>query len=772
MGRFRFFLIVFIVQFVYYWIPGYFMPILTSFSIICFINDNNIVLGQLTGFYGLGIGALQLDWQSVTAFLQSPILYPWWALLNVLVGFIGIYWIIVPILYYTHADAKLLPIFSGDSYAKDGTLYNYSLITDDGVRLNQTAYEQYGDAVLTPTFEVTFCIQVAVITAIIVHVILYHGKFILKQFNMSVYEATNDVHGSLMAKLAKEVPEYWYTLLFLSLFVCSAIVCELAALMPWYYLFVIISIDFVLLLPSGIIKAITNQDIDLDLLMSLLGGLVLKGNAVANMTFRTYGYTAQRRSLTFIGCLKLGHYMKIPPRVMFTMLVVSTLIGSTMSYVAAYIIINYFKGLCSNNNWLCPKVRVFKEISHYLGTIGTANFLHAHSVTPYFFLVGALCPIPAWLLHKRFPKVRWLKYVHFPVMLASLSQIPPIHTATYPTWIFIGFIFNYVIQKRAPDWWNKYAYIFSAAMSAGVGAALIFVAFLPAFPVHWWGNAQNEVEGDGCKYSTANYYGVEPSIPRPRMEILEDKFELYLDYHLITQTASSETALALLLSLYNIFEIRFTHNNRCAHTLYGIIFADGNELGKGLRTILASWDYRIKNRSTIQRTIPTTTTNNGRVYTQIVPSIKPATSTITDSHTNSFEDDDDDLIQSSGITTIQLQKQFSEATAMRTEQLKPDDTILKSTLAVATSVRKENEPHTKSSLTIEAVVYSSSTTENQKEESERPLSSATVSSEQVELQQKQMLRAVCLTDITNIGVNTRKRPKRSTRLQVKRVRRR
>ncbi|CAF3874178.1 unnamed protein product, partial [Didymodactylos carnosus] len=63
--------------------------------------------------------------------------------------------------------------------------------------------------------------------------------------------------------------------------------------------------------------------------MSFLGGLVLKGNAIANMTFRTYGYTTQRRSLTFISCLKLGHYMKIPPRAMFTMLVVNTLIGST-----------------------------------------------------------------------------------------------------------------------------------------------------------------------------------------------------------------------------------------------------------------------------------------------------------------------------------------------------------------------------------------------------------------------------------------------------------
>ncbi|CAF4130357.1 unnamed protein product, partial [Didymodactylos carnosus] len=42
------------------------------------------------------------------------------------------------------------------------------------MRLNQTAYEQYGGAMLTPAFTVTFCIQFAVITSIIVHTILYH----------------------------------------------------------------------------------------------------------------------------------------------------------------------------------------------------------------------------------------------------------------------------------------------------------------------------------------------------------------------------------------------------------------------------------------------------------------------------------------------------------------------------------------------------------------------------------------------------------------------
>ena len=38
---------------------------------------------------------------------------------------------------------------------------------------------------------------------------------------------------------------------------------------------------------------------------------------VANICFKTYGYISMSQSLTFLADLKLGAYMKIPPRTMF-----------------------------------------------------------------------------------------------------------------------------------------------------------------------------------------------------------------------------------------------------------------------------------------------------------------------------------------------------------------------------------------------------------------------------------------------------------------------
>lgn len=47
-------------------------------------------------------------------------------------------------------------------------------------------------------------------------------------------------------------------------------------------------------------------------------GYAYPGRPVANMCFKVYGYISMVQALTFVSDLKLGHYMKIPPRIMFS----------------------------------------------------------------------------------------------------------------------------------------------------------------------------------------------------------------------------------------------------------------------------------------------------------------------------------------------------------------------------------------------------------------------------------------------------------------------
>lgn len=129
------------------------------------------------------------------------------------------------------------------------------------------------------------------------------------------------------------------------------------------------------------------------------------------------------------------------------------------------------------------------------------------------FLIGALLPIPFWLIMKKYPEVKWLKYIHMPIMLSATGVMPPAPPGNFPSWFLAGFFFNCVLFRCARSWWKRYAYVFSAAMDCGVAIGVLFIFFLLQnngieFPT-WWGTGGPT--GDGCPLSFANYSGIIPS---------------------------------------------------------------------------------------------------------------------------------------------------------------------------------------------------------------------------------------------------------------------
>jgi Zn-dependent M16 (insulinase) family peptidase len=51
-------------------------------------------------------------------------------------------------------------------------------------------------------------------------------------------------------------------------------------------------------------------------------GYIYPGYPIANMCFKVYGNISMKQAVTFLEDFKLGHYMKIPPRAMFTVQVI------------------------------------------------------------------------------------------------------------------------------------------------------------------------------------------------------------------------------------------------------------------------------------------------------------------------------------------------------------------------------------------------------------------------------------------------------------------
>lgn len=71
-------------------------------------------------------------------------------------------------------------------------------------------------------------------------------------------------------------------------------------------------------MPIGIIQAITNIQLGLNLLTEYVVGYLVPGRPVAMMIFKNYGYICCTQALGFAQDMKLGHYMKVPPRSMFS----------------------------------------------------------------------------------------------------------------------------------------------------------------------------------------------------------------------------------------------------------------------------------------------------------------------------------------------------------------------------------------------------------------------------------------------------------------------
>ncbi|CAF1245356.1 unnamed protein product [Didymodactylos carnosus] len=375
LSRMKFFLLATIGQIIYYWFPAYIFPLLMTFSCICMINPDNIIIAQLTGYYGLGMGTLVFDWNTITQVIGSPILVPYWALINLLIGFLFFTWFFIPIIYYSNLwNFKNLPIAGYPKLDQSG---GYAFFTADGnvfvpnlqYIFDPTYAENLPPVLYDPTTATASYLIFASLAALAVHTILYHGKEIFHHFRTSLEKRENDIHCTLMSKY-KELPEWWYILLFVISFVLSALVCHYGEFMPWYYLFIAIPFTFVCLLPIGIVQATTTVDILPIFVARILGGVLFADffKAASLMTFMVYAYQMQTKALSLILNLKFAHFLKISPRTLFMTQLSITIISVIIRYLITNYLLTFNHQLCDDDSdWPCPNL---DQLTLYVAIIG------------------------------------------------------------------------------------------------------------------------------------------------------------------------------------------------------------------------------------------------------------------------------------------------------------------------------------------------------------------------------------------------------------------
>ncbi|KAG0203913.1 hypothetical protein BGX28_003965 [Mortierella sp. GBA30] len=513
-SRNMFFFVIAAASFVYYWLPGYIFPLLTSISWLCWINRDSLLLNQLgSGLKGVGYGSFTLDWSSMSAWLPSPLAIPFWAQANMLAGFVFFVWFLIPIMYYTNRyDGKLFPIYNTKIYDDVGQPYNLTRVLVNNT-LDEEAYSAYSPVRITAFFATMYGQGLCALGAIVSHALLYHGKDIWRRIR-SAKQKDEDIHARLMDQYP-ECPDWWYYTTFVLACGLSILTVELypSSDMTWWHIIVAMALAAVWTLPMGILVAITSQAPTISMISEWVFGVIAPGKPIGNMIFKTYGFITVQQAILFTQDLKLGHYMKVPPRDMFIFQMVGTFAAALVSMGTTTYLMNSIDGICSEAAYpfTCPSANVFSASSVVWGVVGPLKFLSPSSMyypIVWFFFIGFLIPVPFYLLSLKYPN-SWVKDVNMAAFMLGGGPFPPAGASIMPTWALIGFVFNFVIKRRHFGWWSKYNYVMSAALDAGVAISALVIFFALqnnniAMP-QWWGNNSGSI--DQCPRVTQNWAG-------------------------------------------------------------------------------------------------------------------------------------------------------------------------------------------------------------------------------------------------------------------------
>ncbi|KFY59719.1 hypothetical protein V497_04122 [Pseudogymnoascus sp. VKM F-4516 (FW-969)] len=437
-SRWKFFFVVWLSAFAFYFLPGLLMPALSYFSVITWFWPDNVVVANLFGVSsGLGLFPVTFDWAQI-AYIGSPLTTPFWAAMNVVGGLVVVMWIIAPICYYNNVFySAYMPILSSAVFDNTGKVYDVARILTPDFLFDRAAYENYSRVFMPITYILSYGLQFAALASLLTHTACWHGRDIMRQWRNSLeevrgqakigYEALpgapqrgrrgrraslepgvedtlnqEDVHNRLMRRY-KDAPMWWYLATFVSMTAIGIFVVEYYPVhLPWYGLLLALGLCALLFIPTGIVAAITNQHSSTYLINQLACGALFPGRPVANMVFVTYGYICSAQGIKFSSDLKLGHYMKIPPRLLFSVQMAATLVSSlTQISVLNWMFANV-RGICTTdavNGFSCPLARVHFNGSILWGVVGPGEFFGPNATyrpLVWCFLIGAIAPIPLW----------------------------------------------------------------------------------------------------------------------------------------------------------------------------------------------------------------------------------------------------------------------------------------------------------------------------------------------------------------------------------------
>lgn len=191
--------------------------------------------------------------------------------------------------------------------------------------------------------------------------------------------------------------------------------------------------------------------------------------------------------------------------------VVGTIIAAFVHLGTAWWLMSTVPDICdrallpSDSPWTCPGDHVFYDASVIWGLVGPRRIfgnLGRYSAINWFFLAGAIAPVPVWLAHKAFPSKHWIKLITMPVLFGATVNMPPATAVNYTSWILIGFASGFIAYRYYRALWSRHNYVLSGALDAGLafmGVLLYLCLGMEHVSLKWWGSSP-----DGCPLASSS----------------------------------------------------------------------------------------------------------------------------------------------------------------------------------------------------------------------------------------------------------------------------
>ncbi|KAI0249949.1 OPT oligopeptide transporter protein-domain-containing protein [Lactifluus subvellereus] len=529
--RLRLFYVTFLAILTWEIFPEWVFPLLTGVSVFCLANptspDFTRIFGGSNGNEGLGLLALSFDWQYISP-VWNPFTIPLRAQVSNLIGYILCVVVFVSIYYNNTWGSKKFPFLSQELFYENGTVYNQLLILNDKLEVDPALLAQQGLPFYSGTWVSFLLTSNLGMAATFTHLLLWNrddlraawswmNKDSVKQmwaeFDWRFWRADGkrevpsnadiDPHYREMLKYP-DAPNSWYGVMVVSAFIAAMVLIYKAeSTLPWWGFIISCLLATLCILFFTSLYAMTGISFFIQPFIQMTGGFLHPGKPMANMYFALFSYNSVNQAALLLRDLKIAQYTKLPPRAAFTAQIMGTVLGSILNYVMMNSIIDHQREILlsveGTNIWSGQQAQLYNSQAIAWGGLSEELFAPGkrYQWVAWAYPLGSLVPIPFWIVHRYYPKLR-ADYLYTPLIILCMGMLAAGINSSATMFFVIAWFSQWFMRTRHPKWFAKYNYILGAAFDGGTQVMVFILSFAVLgaagkshlFPV-WWGANQN-----------------------------------------------------------------------------------------------------------------------------------------------------------------------------------------------------------------------------------------------------------------------------------------